>query len=57
MLPRQEKLPCNHIFWPISRAEACGLCHREEEDLFIFNDTVEGRRAPAVQPRHKSFTL
>jgi hypothetical protein len=22
----------------------------EEEDLFVFNDTVEGPRAPAVKP-------
>ncbi len=24
----------------------------EEEDLFVFNDTVEGPRAPAVKPGH-----
>jgi hypothetical protein len=23
----------------------------EKEDLFVFNDTVEGPRAPAVKPR------
>ena len=23
----------------------------EEEDLFVFNDTIEGPRAPAVKPR------
>ena len=22
----------------------------EEEDLFVFNDTIEGPRSPAVQP-------
>ena len=30
----------------------------EEEDLFVFNDTIEGPRAPAVKPgaRHSSLT-
>jgi len=23
----------------------------EEEDLFVFNDTIEGPRAPAVKPK------
>jgi hypothetical protein len=27
-----------------------GAGEKEEEDLFIFNDTIEGPRAPAVKP-------
>ena len=28
----------------------CGEEEEEEEDLFVFNDTIEGPRAPAVKP-------
>ena len=27
-----------------------GKDEEEEEDLFVFNDTIEGPRAPAVKP-------
>ena len=27
-----------------------GKEEEEEEDLFVFNDTIEGPRAPAVKP-------
>jgi hypothetical protein len=35
--------------------ERCGVQEQEkeeeeEEDLFVFNDTIEGPRAPAVKP-------
>ena len=29
----------------------------EEEDLFVFNDTIEGPRAPAVKPGRSFHTL
>jgi len=32
------------------REEARRRRRIEEEDLFVFNDTVEGPRAPAVKP-------
>ena len=30
--------------------ERGGEEEEEEEDLFVFNDTIEGPRAPAVKP-------
>jgi len=35
------------------------MCEREEEeeeDLFVFNDTIEGPRAPAVKPGRITHT-
>jgi hypothetical protein len=32
------------------RAEEEEEEEEEEEDLFVFNDTIEGPRAPAVKP-------
>ena len=29
----------------------------EEEDLFVFNDTIEGPRAPAVKPGTRPFRV
>jgi hypothetical protein len=44
---------------PILRPLSCTIMsmeypdqeEEEEEDLFVFNDTIEGPRAPAVKPR------
>ena len=43
--------------WQLAAAvvERCGVQEQEkeeeeEEDLFVFNDTIEGPRAPAVKP-------
>ena len=33
------------MWWPLEEEE-----EEEEEDLFVFNDTIEGPRAPAVKP-------
>jgi hypothetical protein len=32
------------------RGRRVGEEEEEEEDLFVFNDTIEGPRAPAVKP-------
>jgi hypothetical protein len=30
--------------------DGTSVWEEEEEDLFVFNDTIEGPRAPAVKP-------
>ncbi len=35
---------------PRRNAAGGGNVEEEEEDLFVFNDTIEGPRAPAVKP-------
>jgi len=34
----------------------CEEEEEEEEDLFVFNDTIEGPRAPAVKPGRITHT-
>jgi len=36
--------------WPQVVAHRAEEEEEEEEDLFVFNDTIEGPRAPAVKP-------
>jgi hypothetical protein len=49
-VPRTDGAP----FYGRQEEELQGLIkeeeEEEEEDLFVFNDTIEGPRAPAVKP-------
>ena len=43
------------VFWYYVGCKGFSDCdpveeEEEEEDLFVFNDTIEGPRAPAVKP-------